>query len=338
MRARDRPVFQLASRNPHQHFGRRSENVRVVHLQKIKIGRRIHLAQRAVQIERRDFGSEVEALREHDLKDVARGNVFLAALHVAQVDFASRAGMNLELAGLALCRFAPQRRAQSRRQFSLQSGNVAQRAVVGAPRTLARNIGRGHDVNLMAQMIERQQAIEEHQFGIGQQQVIFRVVADLFQLADHVVGKISNRACRKRRQSRNACRADAPAATASRPERCCLERLRAAARAESRPSPAAPSPACKAAPRGRCSARSARRARPIPAETRAVRFRAIARKAETGVSRSALTDFTTGTSVASRARRENCLKSGCSIGWDPDRGFGTHPRSLAPRVERRVFL
>src|SRR5271169_3500909 len=43
----------------------------------------------------------------------------------------------------------------------------------------------------------------------------------------------------------------------------------------------------------------------------------MARKAETGVSRSALTDFTTGTSVASRARRENCLKSGCSIVGDP---------------------
>ena len=55
--------------------------------------------------------------------------------------------------------------------------------------------------------------------------------------------------------------------------------------------------------------------RPIPAGTRAVRPAAIARKAETGVSRSALTDFTTGTSVDSRARRENSLKSGCSMVW-----------------------
>ena len=48
----------------------------------------------------------------------------------------------------------------------------------------------------------------------------------------------------------------------------------------------------------------------------------MARKAETGVSKSALTDFTTGTSVASRARRENCLKSGCSMAFDQDRGHG----------------
>src|SRR4051812_24294451 len=42
-------------------------------------------------------------------------------------------------------------------------------------------------------------------------------------------------------------------------------------------------------------------------------FSAMARKAETGVSRSALIDLTTGTSVASRASRENCFKSGCSM-------------------------
>src|SRR5579872_4161448 len=39
----------------------------------------------------------------------------------------------------------------------------------------------------------------------------------------------------------------------------------------------------------------------------------MARKALTGVSRSALTDLTTGTSVDSRANRENSLKSGCSM-------------------------
>src|SRR5215470_109819 len=40
---------------------------------------------------------------------------------------------------------------------------------------------------------------------------------------------------------------------------------------------------------------------------------ATARKAETGVRRSALTVLTTGTKVASRARRENSLNSGCSM-------------------------
>src|ERR1700723_1623847 len=39
----------------------------------------------------------------------------------------------------------------------------------------------------------------------------------------------------------------------------------------------------------------------------------MARNAETGVSRSALTDFTTGTSVAERASRENSLKLGLTM-------------------------
>ena len=54
----------------------------------------------------------------------------------------------------------------------------------------------------MTQVIKSQQAIEEHQFGIGQVQVIFRVLADFFQLPHHVVGKVSYRSSRKRRQAR----------------------------------------------------------------------------------------------------------------------------------------
>jgi len=51
----------------------------------------------------------------------------------------------------------------------------------------------------------------------------------------------------------------------------------------------------------------------------------MARNAETGVSRSALTDFTTGTNVADRARREKSLKSGLII-----RRMTLAPRPAAP--------
>ncbi len=117
---------------------------------------------------------------------------------------APRPGMNLELARFGLGGLAPQCRAQSRREFPLQRSNVAQRPVVGAPRTLARHVGGGDDVDLMPQVIKGQQPIEEHQLGVGQRQVIFRMLANLFQLADHVVGKVSDRARGEWRQSRNA--------------------------------------------------------------------------------------------------------------------------------------
>src|SRR5580700_6469519 len=107
----------------------------VVHLQKVKVGRWIDLAQSPVQIEWCNLGSEVEALRVHHLEDVARGDVLLAALHIAQVNIASRASMNLKFACLGLRGLPPQRRTQSRCQLSLQGSNIAKCAVISAART-----------------------------------------------------------------------------------------------------------------------------------------------------------------------------------------------------------
>ena len=55
MRARDGTVFQLASGHPHQHLRRRPQDLRLAHAQEIKIGRRIHLPQRAVKVERAEL-------------------------------------------------------------------------------------------------------------------------------------------------------------------------------------------------------------------------------------------------------------------------------------------
>jgi hypothetical protein len=49
----------------------------VVELQKEHVGRGIDGAQRAIDLERLGGRLEIEPLRQHDLKDVARGNVFL---------------------------------------------------------------------------------------------------------------------------------------------------------------------------------------------------------------------------------------------------------------------
>src|SRR5579864_5096893 len=75
----------------------------------------------------------------------------------------------------------------------------------------------------------------------------------------------------------------------------------------------------------------------------------MARNAETGVSKSALTDFTTGTSVASFASWVNCLKSGCSIVCDltrlalvqsqfhaPERVFHYRRRRRAATIHQRL--
>src|SRR5580658_7917237 len=92
-------------------------------------------------------------------------------------------------------------RTQTSGQLLLEDSDVSERAIVSAARTLARNIRGGDDVNLMAQVIESQHAIEEHQHAIGQGKIVFRVVADSFQLADSVIRKISDSPSSERRQA-----------------------------------------------------------------------------------------------------------------------------------------
>src|SRR5512142_394694 len=65
------------------------------------------------------------------------------------------------------------------------------------------HVGSRDDMNLVPQVIERQQAVEEHQGAVGQLEIILRVIADVFQLADNVVGTKTNRARKERRQARN---------------------------------------------------------------------------------------------------------------------------------------
>ena len=72
-RASERPVERVASLDLHQHLGRTAHHGNIVELQKIQVRRRIHDAQRAINLER--IGgrcSRRKALADHHLKNVAR--------------------------------------------------------------------------------------------------------------------------------------------------------------------------------------------------------------------------------------------------------------------------
>ena len=56
-------------------------------------------------------------------------------------------------------------------------------------------------MNLVAQVIERQQAIEEHQHAIGQREIVLGMLADIFQLPHHVIREVADGARGERRQS-----------------------------------------------------------------------------------------------------------------------------------------
>ena len=47
-------------------------------------------------------------------------------------------------------------------------------------------------MNLVAEVIEGEDAVEEHQDAVGDVEVVFGAVADVFELADDVVGTIAN--------------------------------------------------------------------------------------------------------------------------------------------------
>ncbi len=79
-RAGDRAADDPAVEQLHHRLGRRADerHLRVAH--EVHVRRRVHLAQHAVDVERIDRVVEIEALREHDLEDVAREDVLARGL------------------------------------------------------------------------------------------------------------------------------------------------------------------------------------------------------------------------------------------------------------------
>ena len=56
-------------------------------------------------------------------------------------------------------------------------------------------------MNLVAEVIEGQQSVEEHQFAIWQREIVLGMFANRFHLANHVVRKIADRSGSEWRQA-----------------------------------------------------------------------------------------------------------------------------------------
>ena len=205
----------------------------------------------------------------------------------------------------------------------LDSGDVAQGAIVGGAGRFGGYVGGGDDVDLVAKVIEGEHAIEEHEHAVGDVEVVFGVVADILQLAHDVVGAIADGSGGEGRQAFNLggtmlveeflddVEDAGGAGFDSWNAGLCCELCRAPWTTGS-----------EAVNRDLVAARFEAQERTHAQEGVAADFfaafdgfeeegvglsSATARKAETGVSRSAEMDFATGTSVAWRARRANSL-------------------------------
>src|ERR1700722_2439099 len=111
--------------------------------------------------------------------------------------------MDLQLSRPGRFSFAPHRRTQDSGELFFEHGNITYSPIISAAWTLARNVSGGHNVNLVAQMIESEQPVKEHQFAIRQGQVIFCTLTDVFQLPYYIVRKIAYRSCSEGRQPGN---------------------------------------------------------------------------------------------------------------------------------------
>ena len=118
--------------------------------------------------------------------------------------------MNLQLGFAGSRRLVPMRRTQTGSQLLFEHGDVSDGAIIGASRALAGNIGSRDDVNLMAQVIEGQQPVEEHQYAIGQRKIVLGVLADSFELANRVIREVADSARGERRQTGDRCRTMLP--------------------------------------------------------------------------------------------------------------------------------
>src|SRR3546814_5053753 len=79
--ARDRADRDLAVAHAHENFGARAGEREAGQIEMVEKGGGVHAAQRAVQLERRQRERRGEALREHDLKDVAGDDIILRGGH-----------------------------------------------------------------------------------------------------------------------------------------------------------------------------------------------------------------------------------------------------------------
>ena len=162
-------------------------------------------------------------------------------------------------------------------------------------------------MDLVAQVIEGEHAIEEHQHAIGNVEIVDGVLADVLQSAHDVVGAIADRAGCEWRQAfhgRGTMLLQEFFDDVENISRAALDFVGRAA--------ILMSSAARFEPQKRAHAEKRIASNFFSAfdrfQQKGVRLSsATARKAETGVSRSAEIDFATGTSVASRDSRANSL-------------------------------
>ena len=225
-RAGDRADGDGAAGRLDQNFGARSGDREAAEIEKIQIRRRIDPAQRAVKRKRRQRERRLEALRQHDLKNIAGGDVFLGAQHHA-LEFLRRrvrARRDVERAGVDFRRRTCRAAGRAHRRW--RTSRSTARASAAFALTPALRPHRRDDGDRVFDRIEGDDQGRADQDRVGNADRIAARRRQIFHQPHHVVAEIAENAGGHRRQrirQRDAALADEGAQRGER-------RLAAAAR------------------------------------------------------------------------------------------------------------
>ena len=200
-RAGERAGEHLVALDAHERLGARADERHVARAQVEHVRARVHGAKHAVEVETVAVVRCREALREHDLEDVAGRDVLLGALDLRQEVLAGRVGLERHLAGHADV-------AELRSARSLI--DAPQVAVDALERGVVREIGsaagtdRGDDLHDAARVIERDDDVGEHEAEVRHVELVVVVARNLLERRGGLVADVADRSADEQRQPGHA--------------------------------------------------------------------------------------------------------------------------------------
>ena len=149
--AGDRSHGDLAIFQSRQDLRGGAHNMKIIQIQKIHVGRRVHRAQGAVQGYRISIEGNRQVLRQHHLEDIAALDVFLTALYGIFEIFTGKRGAKIAFAdGLGDRCGTAHRKARDLLDQLIQTITPRQPGIIGF------GVGMNHDVQPAAQVIKDQ--------------------------------------------------------------------------------------------------------------------------------------------------------------------------------------
>ena len=181
----------------HQHLRRGANERDAVHADEIHVGRRVHVAQRAVDRERVGAHLGLEALRQHHLVDVAGGDVLLRCAHLCLEMFTREVRGELQLVAVRLLRHR-----QVALEFALEEPDLRHRELVERLEIVVGSDARVRDdQDAVLHVVERQHGVEQHEPRIvGTVNPLAQVAEHRFEPGGRPVAEVANRPAGEARQ------------------------------------------------------------------------------------------------------------------------------------------